>query len=673
MTPDHRRNSGQTTTFKGAWYVLVPAPLILPYQVTTASNQSLWSLVAAMGASLGLLGLALLCERTPTLAKVFGFLALFGCGLAGGQYFSADPLFALLGGVALIQAGFFLLDHPSSNDRTKINRQRRYFFHTARNSLYALVGLASVSFLFNPAHLQIGEYAVALATLICQIPVALWLHIASQTRRRFLWLVLPLVIAGLTIAAIFIQFTAFAALSSALFTLWVLPYDHSGLIEHRERWWEPFLNHPARALISTFFSLCFLGTLLLQLPWAATGNPLPLIDAAFTSVSAVCVTGLSVVDTQADFTLFGQSCILLLIQLGGLGIMTITTVALHALGKRLSLRQERLLTTLNETSHQELLFSLVGIVRFTLIVEGIGALLLTMGYMLDGMHWMPALWKGIFTAVSAFCNAGFALDSTSLIPYQHQPFILHSIALLIILGGLAPSTCLVASQWIRGRRIDIAPRIALVTTCVLLIGGTCSFLVFEWDHVLDGLDFSDKLHNAWFQSVTLRTAGFNSVDLAPVLSPTLLIMLFCMFIGGSPGGTAGGIKTTTLGILALTFWSTITGRKSVIAQNRKIPQALINRTITVFFAGIIVWLVVVLALALTQEMPARELVFEATSALGTVGLSLGITPKLDVIGKIIIMLTMFIGRIGPMTLFTLLSAEHQGSHSRYPDARITLS
>ena len=150
-------------------------------------------------------------------------------------------------------------------------------------------------------------------------------------------------------------------------------------------------------------------------------------------------------------------------------------------------------------------------------------------------------------------------------------------------------------------------------------------------------------------------------------------MLFSMFIGGSPGGTAGGIKTTTLGILVLTFWATITGQNSVIAQNRRIPQTIINRTITVFFAGGIVWLTVVLALALTQEIPTRQLIFEATSALGTVGLTLGATSHLDVIGKIIIMLTMFIGRIGPMTLFTLLSAEHQGSHSRYPDARISLS
>ncbi|MGD9950898.1 MAG: potassium transporter TrkG, partial [Desulfobulbus sp.] len=512
MKLDQRQTSGSTSSLKGVCYTLVPAPLLLTCRAATTSIPPFWSLMAALGAALSLLGLALLCELKPKFAKLLGFVALIGCALSGLDYFASEPLLALLGGVALIQVGYFLVDLPCTIQEDNHYRENSYFFSTAKKSLLTLAGLATLSFLLNPSHLRLGEQAIAIATLICQIPVALWLRSSPKISKKIWWWLLPLLTGILTAFALTVQLTALAALLSSIFSLWFLPRDHRGLIEHPEQWWEPFLNHPARVLISTFFGLCLLGTMLLQLPWAASGRPLSLINAAFTSVSAVCVTGLTVVDTQMDFTPFGQGCILLLIQLGGLGIMTITTVALHAMGKRLSLRQERLLTTLTETSHQELIFSLVTIVRFTLVVEGLGAMLLTIGYGLAGTGWADALWKGLFTSISAFCNAGFALDSTNLLPYQHQPFILHTVAILIILGGLAPSTCMLVSRWIRGRRIELAPRIALVTTSVLLFVGTCSFLIFEWDHALGGLDVVDKLHNAWFQSVTLRTAGFNSVD-----------------------------------------------------------------------------------------------------------------------------------------------------------------
>jgi trk system potassium uptake protein len=208
---------------------------------------------------------------------------------------------------------------------------------------------------------------------------------------------------------------------------------------------------------------------------------------------------------------------------------------------------------------------------------------------------------------------------------------------------------------------------------VFLLAGTLCFLVFEWNSSLSALSFMDKLHNAWFQSVTLRTAGFNSVDISGVLAPTFLVMLSFMFIGGSPGGTAGGVKTTTIGVLAMTFWASITGHNEVIARNRRIPQSIINRAITVVGSGVLVWFTAVLALQITQQLPARDLIFEVTSALGTVGLSLGATPYLDGIGKIIIILTMFVGRIGPMTLFTLLSLDVAPADSRCPDAHITLN
>ena len=297
------------------------------------------------------------------------------------------------------------------------------------------------------------------------------------------------------------------------------------------------------------------GTVMLLLPAAAGKGPIAFVDAAFTSVSAVCVTGLAVLDTPTDFSMTGQVMILLLIQFGGLGIMSITTVAMHAMGRRLSLRQERLMTSLMDTDRKDLVASLVLILKFTFLVEGVGALFLTGVFYTMGDSPGQAVWRGGFTAISAFCNAGFSLQSDSLVVYQEAPLVLHMVAALIICGGMAPATSLLIPRWLRRRSIPVTVRIDLVTTAVLLVSGTLFMLAFEWNGVLSGLSIFNKIHNAWFQSATLRTAGFNSVDIADVMSPTFLVMLCLMFIGGCPGGTAGGIKATTIAILAMTFWA----------------------------------------------------------------------------------------------------------------------
>lgn len=447
----------------------------------------------------------------------------------------------------------------------------------------------------------------------------------------------------------------------------------SNTIERREHWWQVLLNHPARILISTFFALSALGTLMLIIPAATKAGAIHFVDAAFTSMSAVCVTGLIVLDTPNDFSMVGQFFILILIQLGGLGIMSIATVALHAMGRRLSLRQERVLTSMTDTDHHDLAASLVIILKFTFIAEAIGAVVLTGLFYSVGDTLGQASWRGVFTAISAFCNAGFALQSDNLISYQTHPFILHMVAILIIIGGLAPATSLIFPKWIRRQKIPVTARIALVATLILLVSGTFFILALEWNGILSGLSFFDKIHNAWFQSATLRTAGFNSVDITGMISPTFLVMLCFMFIGGSPGGTAGGIKTTTIGILALTFVANITNRNVVIIKNRRILSGTIYRAITIVASGAIVWFVMVLMLEITQQISVRDLIFEATSAIGTVGLSTGATAGLDEIGKIIIMIAMFIGRIGPMTLFMLLSEDHSAPASRCPDAKITLT
>jgi trk system potassium uptake protein TrkH len=238
---------------------------------------------------------------------------------------------------------------------------------------------------------------------------------------------------------------------------------------------------------------------------------------------------------------------------------------------------------------------------------------------------------------------------------------------------MAPATNLLVPKWILGKPTPIPVRIALITTVILLISGTFFMMAFEWDGILSGLAVADKIHNAWFQSVTLRTAGFNSVDIAAIISPTLLIMVMFMFIGGSPGGTAGGVKTTTIGILAMTFWANITNRNDVVTQNRRIHSSTVYRAITIVVSGMSVWFMVVLMLQVTQQISARDLIFEATSAIGTVGLSTGATFLLDEIGKIIIIIAMFAGRVGPMTLFMFLSEEQSVSASRCPEERISLT
>lgn len=671
-SPGGSRSSLAGAALAGVLLVLVPCPFLLACAGVAHGQPAGWRLLGAAAAAICLLAAALLLDRNPTAAKGSALLALAACALVALPGLVRDPLSALAGGVVLIQATSSLLGFSAHPRRVPLAGPHEHRLRCARAGLWTLLLVALAAFVLNPRHLASGETALLAALLLGQAQVLWWATLARTGLRRIAWLALLLIAPTGGMLAVQAGLAAPTAIAASLVQLALLPRPGSAG-DYREHWWEPLLNHPARVLISTFLGLCLLGTLLLQLPWASTGGAIPLVDAAFTSVSAVCVTGLTVLDTPRDFTLLGQAFLLLLIQCGGFGIMTISTVGLHALGKRLSLRQERLLTSLTDTSHSDLVASLVTIVRLTLLVELAGAALLTGCFLAAGDGLSRALWQGLFTAVSAFCNAGFALHSTNLVPYQTSPLVLHTVATLIILGGLAPATCLILPDWLRGRAIPLAPRLALATTAALLVTGTVAFLVFEWDNTLAGLSLVDKLHNAWFQSVTLRTAGFNSVDLATVLGPTCLLMHLWMFIGGSPGGTAGGVKTTTIAVLALTFWTNITGHAEVIVQNRRIPQATINRAVTVVGAGVLIWAAAALALQITQPLPVRALLFETTSALGTVGLSLGITPSLDGIGKIIIMLTMFIGRVGPLTLFTLLSGDIAPSDPRCPDARLTIN
>lgn len=433
------------------------------------------------------------------------------------------------------------------------------------------------------------------------------------------------------------------------------------------------VNHPARLLFTTFLLLCLSGTLLLSLPVSATRD-ISVLDAAFTAVSASCVTGLVVLDTGKDFTGVGQGFILLLIQLGGLGIMSITSVALYSIGRRPSLAQEHLMNRLTELEGDWHLYDALALIfKFTFLVELTGGAILTFCLMRAGESFGDALWEGVFTSVSAFCNAGFSTHGENLVLYQSDPLILCTVSFLIIVGGLSPLVCLSLPRWLAGKTVPLSARLVFVTTSILLAAGTLGILAFEWNGILKDLGIGAKVSNAWFQAVTLRTAGFNSVDLGAISAPTFLLMVFMMFVGGSPGSTAGGIKTTVLAVLSLTFWNNILNREEIIVGGRRIPPRTVFKAVTIAGAYALVLFAVVFMLLMTQQIPARLLVFETGSALGTVGLSMNATNRLDEIGRILIILTMFIGRIGPITLLMLLSGSEGTSKTALPDVKIPLS
>jgi len=656
---------------EGALLVLSPLPLLFLCMEKTSSEFSSWQLLLSLCAGAACFFCALTIIRKPLAGKLCAFLALGGSYGAALPYIADNPFIALAATTLLIGLGFFFLDFSVEQKHPPRRQRRDRSFQRAWWGLLMVPALLLWNVLLGTAASYLSSYVIAASFLTAQ---ALLLYWALQNRsKKNLLLVLGSMV-SLGVAFLIPHprsvpgFTLFASAACLL----VLSRN-GGFSSKKEPWWDTVLNHPARMLLISFLGLCLAGTFLLLLPPSTRSGTLNLVDAAFTSVSAVCVTGLIVLDTPQDFTLFGQCAILLLIQLGGLGIMSITTVALHAMGRRFSLKQERLLISMTDTDHRGLLGSLGIILKFTLAAESLGAILLWGAFFLGGEPFFQALWRGIFTAVSAFCNAGFSLQSDSLISYNGNFFILHVVGALIISGGLAPATSLLVPRWLAGKPIPLHARIALVTTLILLLSGTLFILVFEWSGILEGLSWGAKIHNAWFQSVTLRTAGFNSVDITHIGGPTFLVMILFMFIGGSPGGTAGGIKTTTLGVLALTFRANVTGKNEIVVRNRRIRGSTVFRAITILFAGALLWIIIVTMLETTQQILSRDLIFEATSALGTVGLSTGATALLDEIGKVIVILAMFAGRIGPMTFFMLLREEQPSSGSSCPDAKISLT
>ncbi|RCK80396.1 MAG: Potassium uptake protein, integral membrane component, KtrB [Candidatus Ozemobacter sibiricus] len=436
-------------------------------------------------------------------------------------------------------------------------------------------------------------------------------------------------------------------------------------------------ERPARLIASSFLGLILIGTFLLLLPVSVDPGHAPsFLTAIFTATSAACVTGLIVVDTPTYFSLFGQLVILGLIQVGGLGIMTLSTGAAFLVGKRLGMSERSVLqTVLDASDHAALRQTLRDILKWTLVIEGVGALVLAARFaMVLECSAGQALYLGVFHAISAFCNAGFALFSDNLMGFRSDPVINAAILGLLITGGLGFSVLSAINGFLRGdRRLahDVHSLMALGMTGLLLGGGTLMLLLLELPGpVMRDLSWPERLLTAFFASATARTAGFNTIDYARLSAGAQFFTILLMFVGACPGSTGGGIKTTTLGTMLLALDAEMRGDSQVVVRERAIPPVTVVRAflITALAASLIAGCTFVLTV--TEPQPLLPLLFETVSAFGTVGLSTGITAALSPLGKLVLILLMFIGRIGPLTWALSIRSAPIAGHVRYPPTRL---
>ncbi len=434
--------------------------------------------------------------------------------------------------------------------------------------------------------------------------------------------------------------------------------------------WKKFQQRlrPARILLASFAGLILLGAAVLALPLAAQEAPVPFVDALFTATSAVCVTGLTVVDTGTTFSPFGQIVIVILIQLGGLGVMTFSMFFVALLGGRLSFGGRDLLQeTLSQRPIQNLRGLLKLVVASTFMIEAAGAVVLSLRFM-QNLPSSTAIYHGIFHAVSAFCNAGFGLYRDNLVSYQADLAVNFTITTLIILGGLGFIVIFELTQAPKQRRraFSLHTKLVLTTTGILILAGTALFMLLEHYNGELQLPWARKTLAAYFHSVSARTAGFNTVDIGALTDATLFMLIFLMFVGASPGSCGGGIKTTTFATLVALIRSRFRNQEEVQLFYRTLPNETISKAVSVAFFSFLPIVLFSLILLVTEggghsHHATRglflEVLFESTSAFGTVGLSTGITPSLTVTGKILITLLMFIGRLGPMTVAIAVSGE----------------
>lgn len=437
---------------------------------------------------------------------------------------------------------------------------------------------------------------------------------------------------------------------------------------------------PVQIIAIGFAAIILIGAFLLSLPVATIdGVKTPFIDCIFTSTSAVCVTGLVTVDTGTYWSYFGKTVIMMLIQIGGLGFMSFATLIALIAGKRITLKERLLIRESMSVS------SLQGIVRFaryiltfTFSIELIGALFLSIQFIPE-FGLAKGIYYSIFHAVSAFCNAGFDLMGgySSVTGYSGNALIILTLSALIIIGGLGFYVWDDLYNYKINRRLSLQTKVVISMSLFLIVFGFVMFFIFEYANpaTLKDMSMKDKLLSAFFASVSPRTAGFNSIDLAGMSMASVLLTIILMFIGGSPGSTAGGIKTSTAGVLLLTVMSVIKGREDTEVFKKKISKETVYKAFAVVVIALGLVFTVTVLLTITESgagVPFEQYLFEATSAFGTVGLTMGLTQKLTSIGKMIVALTMYAGRIGPLTLLVAIAirSDNKANSIKYPEGKI---
>lgn len=433
---------------------------------------------------------------------------------------------------------------------------------------------------------------------------------------------------------------------------------------------------PPQWMILGFAAIAIIGAVLLSLPAAsATGRSVGFLDALFTSMSAVCVTGLAVIDTASSFSMFGEMVIMVLIQLGGLGFMTFGVVVAILLGKRISMKERLLIQeSTKSTNFQGLVRLSLGIFMIALLFEAVGSLILILR-LLPEMSVGRAVYYGVFHAVSAFNNAGFALWPDSLMRFAGDPVFNLTISFLFISGGLGFMVIMDLYRKRRWRTLSLNSKISLMAAGGLTLIGFAVVFGLELLNATayQSLTWSERVWGAYFQSVTPRSSGYNTLNMPDLLTTTQFFIIMLMFIGASSGSTGGGIKTNTFIVLILAMYSSIRGREQVHIFDRRIPYDLVLRALSVIIISLGMVMLVAFLLTITEpEQDFIVLLFEATSAFCTVGLSLNFTPELSEAGKAIIIVTMFLGRLGPLTLAFALATRRRESKIGYPEEKILI-
>lgn len=436
-------------------------------------------------------------------------------------------------------------------------------------------------------------------------------------------------------------------------------------------------DNPPVTLMLSFAVVIFIGTILLMLPVSSAHNRVtPVVDAFFTATSATCVTGLIVVDTGSYWSMFGQIVILILIQLGGLGIMTVSTVFALLLGRNINLKLKHVMTHMVGGSRTVNIIALLkNIVLVTAVIEAVGAVLLFLKFS-QVFPTQKAVYASIFHSISSFCNAGFSIFSDNLMSFGSSVIVSLVVPLLIFIGGIGFTVIIDLGRFFftggRVRKLSLHSKIVLTASGILIIAGFIAFFILEYNGTMQGFSPIRRFMSALFQSVTTRTAGFNTIDTAALGRTSLLVAMLLMFIGASPGSTGGGVKTTTFSVLVLTIISMIRGKRDIAAFKRRLPFGNFREATALTILSALIIFIVVSVMMLVEPHSFEDVMFETMSAFGTVGLSTGITSKLTNIGRVMITILMYIGRIGPMTLIYAFAIKRKHTNINYAEETIAI-